>query len=100
MYDNVTQTIEAWKCDGRSIDMVADMARTRTPNLRLQVVEDVSDVLMVEVAEGTIDAREKLLYLQRRGLFDVAATLHRQGIGGVRLYLRLRARQRSTRTAA
>ena len=76
MFDNVTRTIEAWKCDNRSADRVADMARTRTPNLRLQVVEDVSDVLMVEVAEGTIDAREKLLYL------------------------RLRARQRSTRTAA
>lgn len=100
MFDNVTQTIEAWKCDGRSADGVADMARTRTPNLRLQVVEDVSDVLMVEVAEGTVGAREKLVYLQDRGVFEVAATLRRQGIGGVRLYLRLRAWERSARTAA
>ncbi len=100
MFDNVTRTIEAWKCDGRSAETVADMARTRAPTLRLQVVEDVSDALMVEVAEGSVGVRERLVYLQDRGLFEVAATLRRQGVGGVRLYLRLRAWRRSARTAA
>jgi hypothetical protein len=98
MFDNVTRTIEAWKCDGRSIDTVADKARSRAPQLRLQVLEDASDALMVEVAQGTVDARD-LLYLQDRGVFEIAATLRRQSVGGARLYLRLRAWRRSARTA-
>jgi hypothetical protein len=100
MFDNVTRTIEAWKCDGRSADKVADVARSRAPHLRLQVVEDVSDVLMVEVAEGVLDTSEKLFFLQDRGLFEVAATLRRQSVGGERLYVRLRASRRPARTAA
>jgi hypothetical protein len=99
MFDDVTQTIEAWKCDARSSARVAQLARTKAPNLRLQVVEDVSDVIMVEVAEGSFDAQERLLYLQDRGVFEIAATLRRQSVGGMRLYLRLRT-WREARTAA
>jgi hypothetical protein len=100
MFDDVTQTIEAWKCDGRSAEMLVETTRTRAPHLRLQVVDDDCDVLMVEVAEGTVDARERLVYLQDRGLFEIAATLRRQGVGGMRFYLRLRARGRTVISAA
>jgi hypothetical protein len=100
MFDDVTRTIEAWKCDDRSAGAVGERARTRAAQLRLQVIDDDCDVLMVELAEGTLDAREKLVYLQGRGVFEVAARLHRQSTGGVRLYLRLRPWQRSVKTAA
>ena len=100
MFDNVTKTIEAWKCDRRSASIAADVAKTQAANLRLQVVDDDSDALTVEVAEGTVDVRDGLLYLQDRGVFIVAATLRRQSVGGARVYLRLRTNRGPAKTAA
>ncbi len=88
---DITRTVPAWFCDRRGVEGAALRARSRGPELRLQVVQDEGDALAVQVAEGNAPARDALLYLAGRGVFGVATMLRRQSGGGPRLYVRLRA---------
>jgi predicted N-acetyltransferase YhbS len=87
---DITRVIPAWLVGDRS-SRTAATSPTGEPHLRLQVVQDDDDALVVEIAEGHLGTRGSLLYLQDRGSFQVTAVLRRQGIGGARVYLRLRA---------
>lgn len=91
---DITRIIPAWVCDRRTSRRASTPAITGDPHLRLQVVRDEGNALAVEVAQGVPVARDSTLHLQDRGVFQVVAVLRRQGIGGPRLYLRLRAPSR------
>ena len=82
--------IPAWLCERRASG-TAEAPFSGDPHLRLQVVKDDGDALAVQVAQGVPCSRESLLHLQERGLFEVAAVLRREGIGGTATFLRLRS---------
>ncbi len=97
--EDVTRIVPAWVCDRRTVERVANRARSEGPHLRLQVVQDEGDALAVQVAEGNAPSRDALLYVEDRGVFGVSTLLRRQSGGGARLYVRLRAWRPATTCA-
>jgi hypothetical protein len=87
---DITRIIPAW-VHQRAGRASTNRSMTGEPHIRLQVVQDEGHALAVEVVQGGPVDSESMLHLQDRGLFEVAALLRRHGIGGVRVYLRLRA---------
>ncbi len=61
------------------------------PDLRLLLISDDGDVLLVELADGVPCAKGTTLWIEDRGSFEVAGVLSREGIGRSRTYMRLRA---------
>ena len=61
------------------------------PDLRVLVMSSTGDTITVEVANGVLSDLDSLLYVERRGFFEVMRTERRFTSGGARESLALRA---------
>ncbi len=67
-----------------------DLQGKDDPDLRLLVISEERDVLLVEVLEGAPCPSGTMLWVEDRGSFEVAVVLSRACAGHSRCYMKLR----------